>query len=114
MVIILKFFWEATDQISIPCSQEPVDPGETLHTIFKNVKGFSGGSPVKESTCNGLSHRIHGLHPWVGKIPWRSKCQPTPVFLLGESHGQRSLVGTVYGAAESDMTKRLSIDNGGT
>ena len=30
--------------------------------------------------------------PWVGKIPWRRKWQPTPVFLLGESHGQRSLV----------------------
>ena len=31
--------------------------------------------------------------PWVGKIPWRRKCQPTPVFLLGESYGQRSLTG---------------------
>ena len=31
--------------------------------------------------------------PWVGKIPWRKAWQPTPVFLPGESHGQRSLVG---------------------
>ena len=30
---------------------------------------------------------------WVGKISWRRACQPTPVFLPGESHGQRSLVG---------------------
>ena len=30
---------------------------------------------------------------WVRKIPWRRKWQPTPVFLSGESHGQRSLVG---------------------
>ena len=29
----------------------------------------------------------------VGKIPWRKEWQPTPVFLPGESHGQRSLVG---------------------
>ena len=29
----------------------------------------------------------------VGKIPWRRAWQPTPVFLPGESHGQRSLVG---------------------
>ena len=29
--------------------------------------------------------------PWVGKIPWRKAWQPTPVFLSGESHGQRSL-----------------------
>ena len=34
-----------------------------------------------------------GFHPWVGKIPWRRKWQPTPVFLPGESHGQRSLAG---------------------
>ena len=30
---------------------------------------------------------------WVGKIPWRRKWQPTPIFLPGESHGQRGLVG---------------------
>ena len=33
-----------------------------------------------------------GFSSWVGKIPWRRKWQPTPVFLPGESHGQRSLV----------------------
>ena len=31
--------------------------------------------------------------PWVEKIPWRRAWQPTPLFLLGESHGQRSLAG---------------------
>ena len=31
--------------------------------------------------------------PWVRKIPWRRAWQPTPAFLLGKSHGQRSLVG---------------------
>ena len=34
-----------------------------------------------------------GFNPWVRKIPWRRKWQWTPVFLPGESHGQRSLVG---------------------
>ena len=33
------------------------------------------------------------IHPWVGKISWRTAWQPTPVFLPGESHGQRSLAG---------------------
>ena len=28
--------------------------------------------------------------PWVRKIPWRRKWQPTPVFLSGKSHGQRT------------------------
>ena len=31
-----------------------------------------------------------GFDPWVGKIPWRRKWQPTPIFLLGKSCGQRS------------------------
>ena len=42
----------------------------------------------------GLSWRP-GFNPWVGKIPWMRKWQPTPVFLPGESHGQRSLVGAI-------------------
>ena len=37
--------------------------------------------------------RRRGLDPWVGKIPWRRKWQPTPVLLPGKSHGRRSLVG---------------------
>jgi len=35
----------------------------------------------------------HLFNPQFGKIPWRRKWLPTPVFLPGESHGQRSLVG---------------------
>ena len=34
-----------------------------------------------------------GFDPWIGKIPWRRERQPTPIFLLEESHGQGSLVG---------------------
>ena len=37
--------------------------------------------------------RRHGFNSWVGKTPWRRKWQLTPVFLPGESHGQRSLAG---------------------
>ena len=36
--------------------------------------------------------RRRRFDPWIGKGPWRSKWQPTPVFLPGKSHGQRSLV----------------------
>ena len=43
--------------------------------------------------------------PWVGKIPWRRAWQPTPVFLPGESHGQRSLVSySPQGSKESDTS----------
>ena len=42
-------------------------------------------------------------------IPWRRKRQPTPVFLPGESHGQRSLVGyTPWGLKESVTTEQLT------
>ena len=46
--------------------------------------------------------------PWSGKISWRRKWQPTPVFLPGKSHGWRSLVGyNLWGHKESDTTERL-------
>ena len=46
--------------------------------------------------------------PWVGKIPWRRKWQPTLVLLPGESHGGRSLVGySLWGRKESDTIERL-------
>ena len=44
-----------------------------------------------QSICLQCSR--HGFDPWIRKIHWRWKWQPTPVFLPGESHGQRSLVG---------------------
>jgi len=39
--------------------------------------------------------------PWVGKISWRRELQPTPIFFLGESYGQRRLAATVHGVAKS-------------
>ena len=48
--------------------------------------------------------------PWVRKIPWRREWQPTPVFLPGECHGQKSLVGCrPWGRKESDMTEGLTL-----
>ena len=45
----------------------------------------------------------------VGKVPWRRKWQPTPVFLPGESHGQKSLAGySPWGRKESDTTELFS------
>ena len=52
--------------------------------------GFPDGSDGKEFTCQW---RKAGFDLWVRKIPWRRKWQPTAVFLPGESHGQRRLVG---------------------
>ena len=61
---------------------------------------------VKHLQCRGP-----GFSPWVRKIPWRRKWQPTPVLLLpGKSHGQRSLVGwSPWGCKEWDRTERLAL-----
>ena len=49
-----------------------------------------------------------GFDPWVGKVVWRRRWKPTPVFLPGESHGQRSLVGyTVHGVAKQPNKTEL-------
>ena len=59
----------------------------------------------KELACQCRRHRRRGFGLWVGKIPWRKKWQPTPVFLPGKSHGQRNLMGySMWGPTESDMT----------
>ena len=47
---------------------------------------------------------------WVGKLPWRREWQPTPVFLPGEFHEQRSLAGhSPWGHKESDTTEQLTL-----
>ena len=60
----------------------------------------------KEFSCQCRKRRFD---PWIGKIPWRRKWQPTPVFLPGKSHGQRSLVGfSPWGCKESDTSEQLN------
>ena len=49
--------------------------------------------------------------PWVGTNPWRMEQLPTPVFLPGEFHGQKSLAGySPRGHKESDMTEQLTLE----
>ena len=71
--------------------------------------GFPGGTSCKEPACHCRKRKRHGFDPWIGKIPWRRKWKPTPVFLPGESHGQRSLAGySPWGCKESDKTEPLT------
>ena len=64
---------------------------------------------VKNLPANTGDIRDVGLIPGSGRFPWKRKWRPTPVFVPGESHGQRSLVGyNPWGCKESDMTDRLS------
>ena len=66
---------------------------------YHSAKGFFSSSDSKESG-----------RFWVRKILWRREWQPTPVFLPGEFHGQRSLVGSSpWGHKESDIMEWLSL-----
>ena len=57
-----------------------------------------------------LQCRKPGFDPWVGNIPWRRKWQPTPVFLSGVLHGQRSLADySPWGHKESNTTEWLTL-----
>ena len=71
-------------------------------------QGFPGGASGEELACQCRRHRFD---PW--KIPWRRKRQPTPVFLPGKFHGQRSMAGySPWGCRELDMTEQLSTHTG--
>jgi len=68
---------------------------------------FPGGSDGKESACNVRRSRFD---PGVRKISWRREWLPTAVFLLGKSHGPRSLVDySLWGLKELDTTERLTL-----
>ena len=66
--------------------------GERITWVELEGKGFPSGSVVKILPANaGDPDSSPGR--LIGKIPWRRKWQPTPVFLPGKFHGQRSLAG---------------------
>ena len=89
-------FWPQSSPLSTPC-----------HTTYQELTEQElCDAPWKvclwgivSRIVNVVGKRLHlqcvrpGFKPWVGKIPWRRAWQPTPVFLPGESHEQRSLVG---------------------
>ena len=76
--------------------------------IFESID-FPGGSDSKASCLQG---ERRGFHPWVGKILWRRKWQPTPVLFPRKSHGRRSLVGySPWGRKESDKTEWLHFES---
>ena len=68
--------------------------------------GFPHGLSGKELACQCRRYMRPGFNIWVRKIPWRRARKPTSVFLPGESHGQKSLMGySPWGCKESDMTE---------
>ena len=74
--------------------------------VYMLVKGFPGGASGEETACQCRRCKRCRFDLWVWKIPWRKAWQPTPVFLPGEAHGQRSLAGySPYDRKESNVTE---------
>ena len=74
--------------------------------------GSPGGSDGKESACDTGDAGAVDLIPGSGRSPEGGNGNPTPVFLLGKSHGQRSLVSySSWGHKESDTTELLSTQH---
>ena len=101
---------ESHGQGSLVGTVHGVTKSRTRLSDFTYLLGFSVSSDYKESACNaGDTASIPG---W-GKISCRREWLPTPVFLPGEFHGQRSLVGyspwSPWGLKELDMTEWLAL-----
>ena len=94
-------FWCSLEILHFPC-------------ILRLLIGLPRWQSDKESACQCKWLKRPGFDPWVGKIPWRRKWQPTPVFLPGQAkfHGQRSLAGySPWGSRVSHnwVCKQVSI-----
>ena len=77
-----------------------------MHTAICKIAGFPDGTIVKNLPTMQET-RVQSLGQ---EDPWRRKWQPTPVFLPGKSHGQRSLVGySLWHHKESDMTEHTRM-----
>ena len=102
-----------------PITSWQIDRETVSDFIFWGSKITADGDcshEIKRHLLLGVAQRINiclhcgrpGFNPGVGKISWRRKWQPTPIFLPGKSHGWRSLVGSSpWGCKESDTTEQL-------
>ena len=97
------------------CKKLTKHKGRPAHPFLKGLDvyfevksdhmGSPGGTVIKNPPAVQEICRRCRFNPWVGKVPWRRKWQPAPVFLPGKSHGQRSLAGySPWGRTELDTT----------
>ena len=116
-IILLIFFSTAytvshTSLYSVALSQSRVSLWEAVSEMqicilvaYSRCRAGGRWLSGKESACQCRDIRDVGSIPELERIPWKSKWQPTPVFLPGKSHGQRSLEGySPWGRKELDTT----------
>ena len=112
--------WTLVGQCSIVqrrLYQRPLDPGREPPVEQKSPRVLCRAVGLELCLPQWLRGKASaynagdpGFDPWVGKILWRRKWQPTPIFLPGKSHGWRSLEGySPWGLRESETTERLQF-----
>ena len=98
---------------STDCIAHGVAKSRTRLSDF-HFLGFPGGASGKEPACQCRRYERYWFNLWFGETPRRRAWQPTPVFLPGESHGQRSpVVHSPGGHKESDRTEHTNTESGG-
>ena len=86
---------------------------DTAAVLTGLLPGTLGASLVAQMVKKLPAKQETQFNPWVRKIPWRRKRQLTSVFLPGESHGQRNLLGyNPWYPKELDMTERPTLSPG--
>ena len=107
--MIVVFLEDSSLNVIISRSIHVVANGKALFFFVANILLY-GASLVAQTLVRNLLHcRGPGFNLWVRKIPWRKEQLLTPVFLPGESHGQRSLMGySPCGHKEPDKTEQLN------
>ena len=95
-----------------PVHSSPQTLPSSTHPVFitrTSYQGFPDDLPGKESARNAGDI---GDDRWFPKNPWRRQWHPTPVFLPGKFHGQRSLVGySLWSCKELDTTEHTHTHN---
>ena len=92
-LLLSSFIWEEEKSISKAQNKQKLKSTSPIPSPKKNFEGFYYPLRLpssKESSCQCMRCMFDS---WVERIPWMRKRQPTPVFWLGKSYGQRSLVG---------------------
>ena len=88
----LQYSWASLEAQRVKLISRQHFPLSFIHTdsILKDIMCFLGQLRWRRICLQCERPRFN---PQVGKTPWRREWQPTPVFLPGKSHGQRSLAG---------------------
>ena len=101
--------WEFTAKLRCGDLSVPSSQNNFIAGFREDYRDFPGGASGKECACQCKRPKKCGFNPWVGKILWRKAWQPTPVFSLRKSHGERSRVDySPLGRKKSNTTEWLS------